>query len=158
MGEPSSAVQEQTRGMLDGALAHEIEFLAVKAAARGTRRANRMLAPLGLKVRHYAVLSLACSEVAPSQRMLADFLDLDPSQVVALVDELESRGLVRRVVDKRDRRTKVIRGTRSGEELCEKAAAETRAAEEISLAALSEQERETLRLLLRSLVFGTSES
>ncbi|MCX7523290.1 MarR family transcriptional regulator [Microbacterium sp. STN6] len=158
MAQSSTVVQGDAQDIVDCDLAHEIEFLAVKAAANGTRRANQMLAPLGLKVRHYAVLSLACSSISPSQRMLADFLDLDPSQVVALVDELESRGLVRRVVDKKDRRTKVIRGTSRGEELCEKAAALTREAEEISLGPLSEAQREALRQILRSLVFGASEA
>ena len=40
------------------------------------------------------MLTLANSGLEPTQRELADFLSLDPSQIVALMDELEKRGLV----------------------------------------------------------------
>lgn len=45
-----------------------------------------------------------CSGLDPTQRELADFLSLDPSQVVTLVDDLERRGLVERMQGEQDRR------------------------------------------------------
>ena len=95
-------------------LASEIEFLTARARSLGSGRANNMLAELDLKVRSYSVLSLACSGQNPSQRELADFLSLDPSQIVALVDQLEKRGAVTREADPRDRRSKVIAPTPAG--------------------------------------------
>ena len=80
-------------------LANETEFLAARARSVGSRRANEDLASLDLKVRSYSVLSLACSGLNPSQRELAEFLFLDPSQIVALVDQLEKRGAVKRKAD-----------------------------------------------------------
>ncbi|MEF2978352.1 MarR family winged helix-turn-helix transcriptional regulator [Subtercola sp. YIM 133946] len=152
---PASAPPATARPLLSEApLAHEIEFLAVKAAADGTRHANELLKPLNLKVRSYSVLVLAAGETEPTQRELASFLSLDPSQIVALVDELETKGLVERVVDPADRRSKVITATPAGRHLVARATAATRAAEADSLAALTIDERETLRGLLRKVAFS----
>jgi DNA-binding MarR family transcriptional regulator len=121
-------------------LANEIEFLTARAE-------------LDLKVRSYSVLSLACSGENPSQRELADFLSLDPSQIVALVDQLEQRGAVTRETDPRDRRSKVIVATTAGRNLYKRAEAIIRRAEDQSLSALSLQEREALRDLLKRIAF-----
>ena len=134
-------------------LASEIEFLTARARSLGSGRANNMLAELDLKVRSYSVLSLACSGQNPSQRELADFLSLDPSQIVALVDQLEKRGAVTREADPRDRRSKVIAPTAAGRRLYKRAEAIIRQASDLSLAQLNEQERETLRDLLRRIAF-----
>jgi DNA-binding MarR family transcriptional regulator len=134
-------------------LANEIEFLTARARSLGSGLANSMLAELDLKVRSYSVLSLACSGQNPSQRELADFLSLDPSQIVALVDQLERRGAVAREADPRDRRSKVIVATAPGRKLYKQAEAIIRKASDESLAQLNEQERETLRDLLRRIAF-----
>jgi DNA-binding MarR family transcriptional regulator len=130
-------------------LADEIEFLTARATSLGSSLANMMLADLDLKVRSYSVLSLACSGQNPSQRELADFLRLDPSQIVALVDQLEARGAVVREADPRDRRSKVIAATPAGRQLYTRAAAIVQEAEEHALHRLNAAEREQLRSLLR---------
>ncbi|WP_349627121.1 MarR family transcriptional regulator [Arthrobacter sp. C9C5] len=135
-------------------LVDEIEFLAARARSLGSAHANAVLAPLDLKVRSYSVLAMACSDTGPSQRELADFLRLDPSQIVSLVDALEQRGLVFRAPDPRDRRSKVIRPTAAGTELHQRAAAAVRVAEETSLASLDGPERDQLRVLLRKIAFS----
>lgn len=142
-----------TNRLFDTDLASDLEFLTARARAVGSARANARLEPLDLKVRSYAVLALACSDVNPSQRELADFLSLDASQIVALVDGLEKRGLVLRESDPRDRRSNVIKPTAAGRELASKAAAQARIAEEESLKALSAAEREQLRDYLSRIAF-----
>lgn len=139
--------------LLGTSLADEVEFLAARARSVGTAYANALLAPLDLRVRSYSVLALACSDLAPSQRELADFLNLDASQLVALVDELETRGLVTREPDVRDRRSNAIMPTAAGRALYRRAAAATNAAESQALAALSPDERVQLRELLRRAAF-----
>lgn len=136
-------------------LAHDVEFLAVKAFAAGTRRLNQALRPLELRARSYSVLSTACEEQPLTQRELATLLELDPSQVVALVDELEARGLVTRETDERDRRRRLVRASAEGREVHRRAAGLAAASEQEALASLSAGERETLRALLRTLVFGS---
>lgn len=134
------------------ALAREISFLTARARARGNAAANRALADLDLKVRPYAVLAMACSDTQPSQREVGTFLDLDPSQVVALVDSLEQRGAIRREPDPRDRRSKVLVATQAGQELYARAAERARDAEEHTLQALTAEERNQLRGMLAKVV------
>lgn len=107
----STAETQVARG---AALSRNASFLLTRASVMAVQRDNRVLAPLGLKVRSYSVLSLAIDEVPPTQREIAEFLQLDPSQVVALVDQLEDRGLVSRAADPRDRRAKVVAATEQG--------------------------------------------
>ncbi|SEN38587.1 transcriptional regulator, MarR family [Cryobacterium luteum] len=137
----------------DTDLANEIEFMTARARSVGSGRANTMLAELDLRVRSYSVLSLACSGQNPSQRELAGFLSLDPSQIVALVDHLENLGAVTREQDPRDRRSKVIVATTAGLLLYRQARAVIQAAEDRSLQGLSPAEREQLRSLLRRIAF-----
>ena len=140
--------------LLASDLVTEIEFLAARAVSIGTARANSMLAPLDLKVRSYSVLALACAAEAPSQRELADFLCLVPSQIVAIVDALEQRGLVERIGDRNDRRSKAIRATAAGKKLYKNASKAVREAEAISLEGLTADEYDQLRSLLRRIAFA----
>lgn len=156
MNPPNSTETPRAEGperLLDGPLGSEIEFLTARVRARGTAKANALLAPLELKVRSYAVLALACSGAAPSQRELAEFLLLDPAQIVALVDGLEQRGLVKRETDPLDRRSKVIKGTAKGQRVLAEATVATRQAEDQALAGLTGAERDQLRDLLRRVAF-----
>ncbi|GAA1883760.1 MarR family transcriptional regulator [Paeniglutamicibacter psychrophenolicus] len=141
---------------LGSELAAEIEFLTARTRSLGSMRANALLAPLELKVRSYSVLSLACSGLAPTQRELAEFLSLDPSQIVPLVDQLENRGLVERKPDPNDRRSKVISGTADGAKLYKKARKATAEGEARSMERLSKEEQETLRGLLSRIAFPAS--
>ena len=72
----------------ESALVEDVSFLLARANALSLASGNVSLAPHGLKVRSYSVLALACEDVHPSQREVAEFLRLDPSQVVSLVRRL----------------------------------------------------------------------
>ncbi|GGG46596.1 ranscriptional regulator [Kocuria dechangensis] len=130
-------------------LATEPFFLAARLASTGSAGANRMLAELGLKVRHYSVLALACSGEEPTQRELSQFLVLDPSQIVSIIDELEQRGAVERRTDPRDRRSKILAPTAAGHSLYAEAKALVARSTEDSLTELSAAERDELFRLLR---------
>jgi DNA-binding MarR family transcriptional regulator len=100
------------------------------------------------------VLALANSGLEPTQREMAEFLSLDPSQIVALIDELEKRGLVIRAPGKLDRRAKIVSSTPEGEALFRRAEAAARDAESAALAGLSAPEIATLKGLLRKALWG----
>jgi DNA-binding MarR family transcriptional regulator len=136
------------------ALADEVEFLALKAFAEGTRIVNLRLKELNLRARSYSVLAVACSGVNATQRELAALLELDPSQIVALVDELENAGLVVREIDTRDHRSRVVRATANGQDRFTQARVVTNQAESDALRMLDSAERETLRALLRKIVLS----
>jgi DNA-binding MarR family transcriptional regulator len=138
----------------NSALATEIEFLNARARSIGSSIANELLLELGLRVRSYSVLALAASGVNPTQRQLAEFLRLDPSQIVALVDELETAGHVRREPDATDRRSKVIVATPEGKKLYGRAAQLTQRAEDLALAVLTPAERDQLRAIMTKVAFA----
>ncbi|WP_417234169.1 MarR family winged helix-turn-helix transcriptional regulator [Arthrobacter sp.] len=148
MTTPTAPATSGTDRFLASELAGEASFLIARARSRGSSIANERLAPLGLRVRSYSVLSLACSGLRPTQRELAEFLSLDPSQIVALVDSLEKEGLVQRIPDPTDRRSKLIESSAAGTALYARARALTGESEDVSLAGLDAGEKaEFLRLL-----------
>jgi DNA-binding MarR family transcriptional regulator len=120
-----------------------------------TRATNAALAETGLRVRQYSVLALA-SDTAEgvTQRDLAQFLGLDPSQVVALVDELAAAGLVSRNAPAADRRTRVVAATEAGRQARECAAALAQRAVGASLQALTGEDQAALRALLSRALAG----
>ncbi|MDO5619147.1 MarR family winged helix-turn-helix transcriptional regulator [Kocuria sp.] len=135
----------------DARLAQESMFLMNRFGSLGSALTNGYLRACELKVRHYCVLSLACEQQAPTQRELSDFLVLDPSQVVALVDYLEGMDLVRRAADPRDRRSKIIVPTDRGRQALKDAEAQVAAASDRLQSNLSESERAQLQGLLHKL-------
>jgi DNA-binding MarR family transcriptional regulator len=136
-------------------LLDEAGFLLSRASGRLVQTTNEALAPFGLRVRQYSVLALACdSGEGISQRELAATLGLDPSQVVALVDELQRAGLVERRTASNDRRARLVVGTRAGRARRTAAARATAAAEDAALDILTGRQREQLRRSLRRLLDG----
>lgn len=139
---------------IDGSdLLGDVEFLVARVRAIGSANAREALAPLGLRVRAYAVLSLACGSVSPTQRDIADFLQLDPSQVVAVIDSLEASGFVRRAQHPRDRRVNIVEATEQGLATYTQARDAVSKSRERSLSRLSPEERETLTNLLLKVAF-----
>ncbi|WP_053384624.1 MarR family winged helix-turn-helix transcriptional regulator [Leucobacter celer] len=153
MAEKRDRVPEFDERWRDSTLAEDLSFLLARANANSLAIGHRALRAFGLKSRSYSVLSLACDDLRPSQRELADFLRLDPSQVVAIIDGLEERGLVRRETDPRDRRSRVIVPSDEGRRLEREARAAVLAAESELHASFTGEERARFAELLRRLAF-----
>jgi DNA-binding MarR family transcriptional regulator len=82
-----------------------------------------------------------------SMRELADALGIDPPNATVVVADLESGGLVRRRPHPTDGRAKLVEATRKGKAMARRADA-ILATPPPGLAALSDEEVETLRRLL----------
>jgi DNA-binding MarR family transcriptional regulator len=67
------------------------------------------------------LLTAAAHQSSPSQAELGTWLGVGPSAVVAIVDELEARGAVRRTPDPANRRRMIITVTPAGAELLHEA-------------------------------------
>jgi DNA-binding MarR family transcriptional regulator len=152
MPKPADAVAPKP-GPRPSALSDDLSFLLARANAISLAAGNAALAAHGLKARSYSVLLLTADESRPSQRELAEFLRLDPSQVVSLVDDLQSRGLVERRPDPADRRANVVVATDAGRQVAAAARETARTAEEQVHGQLTRDERQTLTELLRVLAF-----
>jgi DNA-binding MarR family transcriptional regulator len=140
--------------LMAATISQDAGFLLAKLHAAGSVLNNRALAEFELKERSYSVLALANSELEPTQREMAEFLSLDPSQIVSIIDELEKRGLVMRAPGKQDRRAKIVSATPEGSALFRKAEAAARAAETAALTGLSGTEIAALKGLLRKALWG----
>ena len=84
-------------------------------------RAEDPLAAIGLSPRQYVLLAVLGSDAPASQLKLAELCGLLPAQVVPVLDEMESRGLVERTRSETDRRRSVVRVTAAGRKLLVKA-------------------------------------
>jgi DNA-binding MarR family transcriptional regulator len=134
-------------------LSDDIGFLLTRAGAIMLNAANKTLAPFDLRVRSYSVLVLACEHSGGlGQRQIADELGLDPSQIVGLVDDLESRKFIARQVDPEDRRNKRITATASGRTLCAEVQLAIETDRTTALADLSAGDLARLRRLLQVVV------
>jgi DNA-binding MarR family transcriptional regulator len=125
-------------------------WLLGRAAARGRALVAEALAAEGLKMWHHVVLS-AVRDLAPvAQADLGRGVRLDPKDLVGILNDLQSAGLVVREPDPRDRRKNAVSLTGEGVRLlkrCEKAA---RKANDELLSPLSTAERaQFISLLLR---------
>lgn len=160
--QPRSSAADATAGqesrspsarLRDSALGDDLGFFLARASALSLAAANSALAKHGLRVRSYSVLALAANDAGQSQRDLAEILPLHPSQVVALVDELQEGGLVRREPAPNDRRANVVVTTGEGRAVLERAQVSVREATNELQAVLSPSQRENLAEVLRLLAF-----
>jgi DNA-binding MarR family transcriptional regulator len=137
----------------ESVLLDDIVFLLARASAAAVATGNDALQPLGLTGRAYATLTLAVENDGVTQRGVSEFLRLDPSRVVAIVDDLEKRGFVSRVVGRGDRRMKAVVATPAGHALFRQAVAATREAEQHVVQRLTPPERTEAVRVLRLLAF-----
>ena len=123
-------------------------WLLGRAAARGRALVAEALAAEGVKMWHHVVLS-AVRDLAPvAQADLGRGVRLDPKDLVGILNDLQSAGLVVRAPDPNDRRKNAVSLTDEGARLlkrCEKAARE---ANDALLAPLSAAERDRFMDLL----------
>ena len=124
-------------------------FLLSWNGRRTAHEFTRALEPLGLRPPHFGVLTLIATDPGLTQQELAQRSLIDPSSMVAVVDELEDLGYAERRAHAGDRRKHALHLTAEGERVLERArAAAMNTAREI-LAPLNADEVETLRRLLR---------
>jgi DNA-binding MarR family transcriptional regulator len=120
----------------------------------GQRMAYRFaaaLAPLGLRPPHFGVMTLIESHPGSAQRDLVTRSLIDPSSMVAVIDELEQMGLAERRRHPDDRRKHAVHLTAKGRRTLERARAAAVETAKETFAPLDPEEVETLRMLLRKL-------
>src|SRR3954453_21073168 len=123
-------------------LTDDVGFLLTRASGLVVRATNAALVDVGLRVRQYSVLVLADDSTdGVSQRDLAEALGLDPSQVVALVDELATAGLVERRPSPTDRRAKLVAATAQGVRVRRRADERAAAGVQLQLGGLTPEEQ-----------------
>ena len=89
-------------------------YLLKHAQLRFSEIAAAALAPLGINGREAAVLRVIGEDVPLSQGEIAQRMEVDRTTMVALIDDLEAKGLAKRHQDSGDRRRNVVELTDSG--------------------------------------------
>jgi DNA-binding MarR family transcriptional regulator len=134
---------------------HRSGALLDHLARRMRLRAEVVLAPLGLRPRHLVALTVLRVRGGSTQQALAATLDMDGTNIVGLLNELEAEKLIERRRSPEDRRRHVVELTDAGAEQLAKVECALAAVEEEVLGALDESQRETLYSLLQQAATGT---
>jgi DNA-binding MarR family transcriptional regulator len=130
-------------------LSRRAGFLLVQLGTHVHRSFAERLARLELHPRHFGMLSHLAASEGQSQQALSIALGIHRSAVVALVDDLERRGLAERRRDPVDRRAYTLYLTPPGRELLADLERIAQEHEAELLAALDASERSQLISLLQ---------
>ena len=128
---------------------HRSAALLDHLARRMRIRAESALSPLGLRPRHLVALTVLRDHSGATQQSLSGVLQIDRTNLVGLLNELERDGLIERRRAEADRRRHTVELTRLGSRRLAEAEFALAAAENEVLAALDEEQRETLFELLQ---------
>jgi DNA-binding MarR family transcriptional regulator len=107
------------------------------------------MAPYGFRVVDFSVLTLIAHNPGITSRQLSSALSILPPNLVGMVRQMESRGLIERRPHPNDRRAHGLYATPAGQTLQAQTQREVAALESDATDQLTETERETLIRLLR---------
>jgi DNA-binding MarR family transcriptional regulator len=119
-----------------------------------SRRFYEVLRPLELEPGEFALLRAVAAGDGEAQNALAERLHISPSWMVAVVDELERRGLLERKPHARDRRVRNLHLTAAGKKLLRRAERQAEQFDREVADRLGEAERRQLLDLLDRVAAG----
>src|SRR5437588_12471780 len=140
---------------LHAALARHTGFLLNRIAAVARKRFTSRLDSLDLNLRMWGVLNVLDVEGEITQHRLGKCVGIDPSSMVATIDELEARGLVERRRHPTDRRAHALHVTELGRTTLTQGRRLAKQAQDDLLAPLDAEERKQLHDLLLRLALAT---
>jgi len=138
----------------DFLLASRPGYLLHKAALLLVEDAEQALGEVGMSTRYFFVLAALAGGPELSQQDLSRLLNLDPTTVVAVIDEMEGKGHVERRRNPADRRRYRLYLTDSGREALVEADQVATGVESAFFGALGDGEREALRGMFGRLLQG----
>jgi MarR family transcriptional regulator, lower aerobic nicotinate degradation pathway regulator len=121
-------------------------------------RSEAVLAPLGLRPRHMVALTVLRDGGGSTQQALAATLEMDGTNIVGLLNDLEAKNLIERRRSPEDRRRHTVELTEAGATQLSNVEFALLSAEDEVLGALSETQRETLYNLLQQAARGSDVS
>lgn len=124
-------------------------FLLAQVGAHAAMRFGERLKKLKLAPHQAGILRILASTPAITQQSLAKMLGIVPSRLVALIDEMESVGLVERRANRDDRRRYALHLTEKGRSMLETIGRVAREHSQELLAALSADEQRQMASLLQ---------
>ena len=126
-------------------------LLLIKLGRITMHRFTEALEPFGLRPRHLAALIELRDRGELTQQSLCGQLHLDPTNLVAILNELEQEGYATRRRDPEDRRRHLVEVSRKGVAVIDKVSEEMDGVEDELLGGLNAAEREQLEGILTSI-------
>src|SRR6476469_3413374 len=126
-------------------------LLMIKLGRIAMHRFTEALAPYGIRPRHVAALIELRDRGELTQQSLCGQLHLDPTNIVAILNDLEQRGYATRRRDPDDRRRHLVEISKKGIKVIEKVSEVMDGVEADMLAEFDPAEREQLEVLLTSI-------
>jgi DNA-binding MarR family transcriptional regulator len=105
----------------------------------------------GLSMWGYSVLVALDRSAIRTQAALADAIGADKTRIIAILDELQDKGLIERMPDPEDRRARLLAITRDGRRVKEATQAAIQRGEERWLGMLPASDRATFLRVLQEL-------
>lgn len=129
-----------------------LAFLLSQVGIHASRRFAERIASVDLNPPLFRVLNLVDAAEGRSQQAIGKAIEVPASRMVALVDELEQRGLVERRPDPGDRRVRALYLTRKGRQTLTRGRKIASQHEEELTRGLNEADRKRLLALLQRMV------
>jgi DNA-binding MarR family transcriptional regulator len=130
-------------------------LMLIKLGRITAHRFTEALAPFGIRPRHVAALIELRDSGELTQQSLCGHLHLDPTNVVAILNELEEKGYAMRRRDPQDRRRHLVEVSKKGIAVIDKVSEVMDGVEAELLEGLEPAEREQLSGLLTSVWEGS---
>jgi DNA-binding MarR family transcriptional regulator len=143
-----------TQPLLPRQFAQRAVCVVTRVGQTMSRLIEDCLEPVGLKLRHYTVLSSLAADGAMSQQEIGSLLSMDPATTATTVDELERDGLLVRYREPDNRRKYAVELTAAGRRTLKRAERALDALEADALGELRAADRTQLRRLLGVLAYG----
>lgn len=143
--------QQPGPGVEDTVLGNLIGYRLKRAYMQIQPEAQRVLAEDDLRVVSFSCLSIIADNPQIVQSELADALQMERSNLVVVIDELEQRGLITRKKVPTDRRRYALTVTLRGRHLRDRAVAKVQQAEDDILGRLDDEDRARLLTALERL-------
>ncbi|PZS10299.1 MAG: MarR family transcriptional regulator [Acidimicrobiales bacterium] len=127
-------------------------YLLKHAALRYLDLTSAELEPIGISPHEWAALNCLHEQYGRSQRDVAELLGVDRTTMVALIDQLETKGWVERHPHPADRRKNTVGLTEKGRDVLQSGAGVVDECERRFLAVLSEPGAEQLKNALQTVI------
>jgi DNA-binding MarR family transcriptional regulator len=142
-----------TANPIDGDRAPQtLAFLLSQVGIHASRRFAERISAVDLNPPLFRVLNLVAAAEGQSQQAIGAAIEIPPSRMVALVDELEQRGLVERRPEPDDRRIRALFLTPKGKRCLQRGRKIAAEHEEELTEGMSEADRKRLVDLLQRMV------
>ncbi len=137
---------------IHNALTRYTGFLLSRAGFTSMKGFAEAMEPIGLTPRLWGMLNILEHEGGISQQQLGASIGIDPSSIVAAVDDLEARGLAERKRDPNDRRAYALHLTELGTTTLKNGRKHAAAAQAKLLQSLTAEEQAELHRLLSKIL------